>query len=84
MIGDKDSVRLADYCFNICMALGTTLQGKDVDNLDGSVRATLDEVERCVDHMAVALSDDNIKHLQDSMRNRTNSQGGGEHATHQA
>ena len=49
LIDDKDSVQLSEYCFNVCEVLKTTIQGRDADSLNGSVRVALEDLERCVD-----------------------------------
>ena len=45
-IDDNDSEQLAEYCFNVCDMLKTTIQGKSVDDLDESVRVALWGLER--------------------------------------
>ena len=49
MIDDKDSLQLSGYCFNVCEMLEMAIQGKDVGDLDESVRKGLDDLERCAD-----------------------------------
>ena len=49
MIDNEDSVQLSEYCSNICSALETAIEGKNVDDLSGSVRVALEDLERCVD-----------------------------------
>ena len=49
MIHNKDSVQLPEYCFDLCHTLETAIQGKVVDDLNGSMRASLENLERCVD-----------------------------------
>ena len=49
MVDDKDSVQLSEYCFNVCEVLKTTIQGRNADSLDVSVRVALEDLERCVD-----------------------------------
>ena len=44
--GNKDSVQLSEYCFNICKALETTIQGRGVNDLEESVRMGLEELQR--------------------------------------
>lgn len=48
-VDDEDSVQLSEYCFNVCAALQIAVQGKNVDDLNESVRAALGGLERCVD-----------------------------------
>jgi len=81
LIDDKDSVQLSEYCFSVCEVLKTVLQGRDVESLDESVRAALEDLERCADrsHSVCSLTNQ----LQGHRRNRANSEEGGEHATHQ-
>jgi hypothetical protein len=55
MVHDKDSVQLAEYCFDVCEALKTATQGKNADDLGESVRTALEDSERCV-HWASILS----------------------------
>jgi len=49
MIDDKDSVQLSEYCFGVCRELKTVIQGRNVDTLDESARAALQDLGRCVD-----------------------------------
>lgn len=49
MVGNNDSVQLSEYCFNVCEALKTAIQGKGVEDLSESVRVALKDSERCVD-----------------------------------
>ena len=49
MIDDNDSVQLSDYCFNVCEVLKTTIQRRDEDGLDESVRVALGDLEKCVE-----------------------------------
>jgi hypothetical protein len=49
MIDNKDSVQLSEYCFNVCETLKTAIQGRNADDLNGPVRAILEDLERCVD-----------------------------------
>jgi len=49
MIDNEDCVQLSRYCFNVCMALDTAIQGTNADNLNKSVKAALEGLERCVD-----------------------------------
>ena len=49
MIDDEDSLQLSEYCFNVCVELQPTIQGKNVDELNKSERTALEELERCVD-----------------------------------
>jgi len=48
IIDSKDSVQLSEYCFSICEAVKTVVQGKNTDDLDESVRVALEISERCV------------------------------------
>jgi len=67
MVDDKDSVQLSEYCFNVCEVLKTTIQGRDADSLNESVRAALEDLERCVDESRSVCS--LTKRLQGHMRN---------------
>ena len=49
MVADEDSLKLSEYCFNVCDVLKTAIQGKGVDDLNKSVRTALGGLERCVD-----------------------------------
>jgi hypothetical protein len=49
MADDEDSVELSEYCFSLCEALKTAIQGKNADDLNESVRMALEDSERCVD-----------------------------------
>jgi hypothetical protein len=44
----EGSVQLSEYCFNICDALKTTIQGKSADELSEPVRMALVDLDRCV------------------------------------
>jgi len=48
MINSEDSVLLSGYCFDVCEALSATIQAKNADNLDGSIRTALEDLERWV------------------------------------
>ena len=48
-VDNKDSVQLSEYYLGVCEALEATIQGKNVDDLDESVRMALKNMERCVD-----------------------------------
>jgi hypothetical protein len=82
MIGDKESVQLSEYCFSLCEALETAVQGKNEDDLNTSVRAALESSKRCVNWPWPVSSLTN--QLQGYMRNRAEPQEGGEHATRYA
>ena len=47
MIDDDDSVRLSEYCFNICLALETAIQGKGAGGLNKYRKMALEDLERC-------------------------------------
>ena len=81
MIDDKDSVQLSEYCFDVCRELKTVIRGRNVDSLDESVRAALQDLGRCVDryHSVCPLANQ----LQGHRRNRADSKEGGEYAAHQ-
>ena len=49
MADNKGSLQLSECCFDACMALETAIQGKSVDNLEGSVRIGLKDLERYLD-----------------------------------
>ena len=49
MAGDKDSMQLSEYCFNVCEVLKTVVQGRSADSLNESMRAALEDLERYVD-----------------------------------
>lgn len=48
-IGNKDSVQLSEYCFDVCVALETSIKGKSVDDLGEPGSMALKDLERCVD-----------------------------------
>ena len=48
-MNDKDSVKLSEYCFDVCSVLETAIRGKKADDLSGPVRTALEDLERCVD-----------------------------------
>ena len=48
MVDDKDSIQLAEYLFDMCESLKAATQGKNTDELSGSMRVGLKEIERCV------------------------------------
>ena len=48
MIDDEGSVQLSEYCFGICEALETAIQGENADDLNGFVRTAFEDLERCV------------------------------------
>ena len=80
MIDNKDFVQLSEYCFNICEALKISIQGKNVEDLDRSVRMALEDSERYI-HWRGPVSTP-AKQSQGYTWNRTDAQGGGEHGTH--
>jgi len=49
MIDDKDSVQLSEYCSSVCEVLKAAIQGRNAESLNESVRAALEDLERCVD-----------------------------------
>ena len=49
MIDNEDYLQLSEYCFNVCEVLKTVIQGKDADDLNESVRETLEDLERYAD-----------------------------------
>ena len=48
MIDNKDAMQLSEYCFDVCDVLKITIRGKGVDDLGGSARKVLEDLERCV------------------------------------
>jgi hypothetical protein len=48
MIDDEDSVQLSEYCFGVCEALETVIQGGSADDPSGFARTALEDLERCV------------------------------------
>jgi len=44
MINNEDSAQLSEYCFNTCETLKITIQGKNADDLDESVRVALEDL----------------------------------------
>ena len=46
MIDDEDSVQLSEYCFDVCEALKTVIQGKNADDINESVREVLEDLGR--------------------------------------
>ena len=48
MVDDKDSVQLSEYCFNVCEVLKATIHGRDMNSLDESAKAALEDLGRCV------------------------------------
>jgi len=57
MINDKDFVQLSESCSNVCEVLNATIQGKNVEDLNESVRTTLEDSERYFNlHGSVCLS----------------------------
>lgn len=79
MIGNKDSVQLSEYCFNVCELLKTAIEGKNADDLAESERKALEDLERSVSPGLLCF---HTEQIQDYMRNRADSQKGGGHATH--
>jgi len=49
MVDDKDSVQLSEYGFNVCEVLKNVIRGRNMDSLNESVKAALEDLERCVD-----------------------------------
>lgn len=49
MICNKDAVQLSECCFNACGKLKTMIVGKDVDDLNESVKMGLEDLRRYVD-----------------------------------
>ena len=49
MIDNEDSVKLSEYCFNMCKVLMTVIQGKNADDHKESVGIALKDLERCGD-----------------------------------
>jgi len=41
MIDDRDSLQLSEYCFNVCGAVKTAIQGMNAGDLSESVRMAL-------------------------------------------
>ena len=72
MVDDKDSVQLAEYCFDVCEALKTATQGKNADDLGESVRTALEDSERCV-HLGLDPVCIRTKQPQGYERNRADS-----------
>lgn len=56
MIDDGDSVRLSEYCFNVCGTLKTITHGKNTDDFSEPTRIALWDLERCVNCTVTALS----------------------------
>ena len=49
MIDDKDLVRLSECCFIVHEVIKTAIQGENADDIDGSAREVLEDLERYVD-----------------------------------
>ena len=49
MIGNNDSVQLSKYCFDVCVALETAIQGKGAGHLSEPARIAFADLERYVD-----------------------------------
>ena len=47
MVDDEGSVQLCEHLFDVCEALKTAIQGKDVDDLSEPERIALGDLERC-------------------------------------
>ena len=49
MIHDEDSVRLSEYCFNVCETLKNVTQWKNADDFDesGDEKTALENLKRC-------------------------------------
>ena len=61
MIDNAGSIQLCECCFDVCEALGTAIQGKDVNGLNQTVRTTLEGFERCVGRSQPRLQTVSIK-----------------------
>ena len=48
MIAHEESVRLSDYCFDVCAALQATIQEENTDHLSEFAKSALQDVGRCV------------------------------------
>ena len=46
MIGNNDSEQLSKYCFDVCVALETAIQGEGADDLSELARMALADLER--------------------------------------
>ena len=46
MINDKDSIQLAEFCFDACEVVNTAAQRKNTGDLNGSIRTGLENSER--------------------------------------
>jgi hypothetical protein len=77
---NESSVKLSEYCFNVCDELKTTIQGKRADELSEPVRIALVDLDRCVGWPWPICFP--TKQFQGYLRNRANPQGGGEYTTH--
>lgn len=49
MIRNNDSEQLSKYCFDVCVALGTAIQGKSAGGLSEPAGMALADLERYVD-----------------------------------
>ena len=49
MINDKDFVQLSESCSNVCEMLNATIRGKNAEDLNESVRTSLEDSERYFD-----------------------------------
>ena len=49
MIDDKDLVQLTECYFNVCEVIETAIQGKNADDINGSVREALEDLGRYID-----------------------------------
>ena len=55
MITDDDSVKLSDYCFDVCEALNVTIKEMKEDGLDVLAWPGLEELTRYGDCLRVLL-----------------------------
>ena len=49
MVTDSESVKLCDYCFNVCEALNMMIREKKTGDLNASTKMTLEGLERYAD-----------------------------------
>lgn len=80
MVTNKDSVQLADYCFNVCWTLKTAIGVESEGDLDESGRIALNDLQKCVDWPSTLDFPANCP--QGCLRDRADAQKGSEHATH--
>ena len=48
MTDNKDAVQLSEYCFNVYEVVKTSIQGKNADDLNETVRMALKDLGRYV------------------------------------